>query len=227
MRWHSPRLRPAPRTAEPRAVADVVEIGFRPSVHGWHFGNDWPGGAPAGVAGFTLGRVYGGLCGGMCVMAARAWQRGTPLPPDRQVPRDGPLTTALWRAQLKSVSLPEGPLRYLRLQLPNAAAARRRSTLAVVPSVRRKLQSGEPALLGLVRALSWNPAALGKHHVVVAYRLEVRRRDPDVPADLVVLWIYDPNHPDDDRVRLEVTPDGAVDHSRSRLPVHALVPIAG
>jgi hypothetical protein len=64
---------------------------------------------------------------------------------------------------------------------------------------------------------------LSKHHVVLAYRLEIRRRDPGLPADGVVLSVYDPNHPDDDRVRLTVTADGAVDHSRSRLPVHALV----
>lgn len=207
-------------------MADVVEIGFRPSEHGWHFPNTWPRGTPAGMAGITFGRVYGGLCGGMCVLAARAWERGTPLPPDREAPGDGPLTTALWNAQLDSMDLPAGPLRYLRLQLPTASAARRRSTLrSAIPAVRRRLQSGQPALLGLVRAISWTPAALSKHHVVLAHRLHVRRADPDpgLPADLVVLSVYDPNHPDDDRVRLTVAADGAVDHSRSRLPVHALV----
>lgn len=206
--------------------ASGVAVDFRPSEHGWHFPNDWPAGAPAGVAGLTLGRVYGGLCGGMCVLAARAWQRGTPLPPDREVPPDGQLTTALWRAQLASLALPEGPVRYLRLQLPTAQAARRLSTLgSAVPAVRRELQRGHPALLGLIRAISWSPGAVSRHHVVLAYRLDVRRRDPALPADLVVLSVYDPNHPDDDRVRLTVRPDGSVDHSRSRLPVHALVPL--
>jgi hypothetical protein len=207
-------------------TATPLEVGFRPSEHGWHFANYWPGGAPAGIAGITLARVYGGLCGGMCVMARQAWERGTPLPTDRQVPRGGPLTSALWEAQLHSMDLPEGLLRYLRLQLPTAAAARRRSTLgSAVPAVRRNLRGGRPALLGLVRATSWNPAALSKHHVVLAYRLDIRRKDPDLPAQLVVIHVYDPNHPDDDRVRLEVTPDGGVDHSRSRLPVHAMVPL--
>lgn len=205
-------------------MADVVEIAFRPSEHGWHFANNWPGGAPASLAGLTLGRVYGGLCGGMCVMAGQAWKRGTALPPDREVPPDGPLTRALWEAQLESMDLPAGPLRYLQLQLPTAAAARRRSTLgSAIPAVRRRLRDGQPALLGLVRAISWNPTALGRHHVVLVHRLEVRRTDPDLPAELVGLGVYDPNHPDDDRVRLEITPDGAIDHSRSRLPVHALV----
>lgn len=205
-------------------MAGVVEVDFRPSEHGWHFANDWPGGAPAGLAGVTLGRVYGGLCGGMCVMAAQAWLRGTALPPDRAAPRDGLLTTALWQAQLASLDLPSGPLQYLRLQVPTAAAARRRSTLgSAIPSVRRQLRMGRPALLGLIRATSWNPGVLSRHHVVLAYRVEVRRSAPDLPASRVVLGVYDPNHPDDDRVRLDITPDGAVDHCRSREPVHALV----
>lgn len=205
-------------------MADKLETAFRPSAHGWHFPNTWPRGAPAGLAGVTLGRVYGGLCGGMCVTAAQAWDRGTALPPDREAPGDGPLTGALWEGQLQSLALPTGPVRYLSLQLPTAAAARRRATLgSALPAVRQQLQDGRPALVGLVRAISWNPAALAKHHVVLAYRLEVRRTDVDLPANGVVLSVYDPNHPDDDRVRLHVTPDGAIEHSRSRLPVHALV----
>lgn len=203
---------------------DAIEVGFRPRLHGWHFPNRWPGGAPAGFAGFALGRVYGGLCGGMCVTAARAWQDGASLAADRSAPADGLITTALWSAQLDSIDLPGGPLCYLRLQLPTAASARRRSTLgAAIPAVRRSLQAGRPAPLGLIRALSWSPAALGQHHVVLAYRWQVRQTGPDRPADHVQLSVYDPNYPDDDGVRLRITPEGAVGHNRSRRPVHALV----
>lgn len=201
-----------------------VEVGFRPRAHGFHFPNSWPRGAPGTLAGFTLGRVYGGLCGGMCVLAARAFEQGTGLPQDRAVPADGTLTSQLWQAQLASMDLPDGPLRYLRLQLPTAAAARRRSSLAdAIPAVRRSLQSGRPALLGLVRATSWSPAALGRHHIVLSYALRVRRLTPDLPAEGVELRVYDPNLPDDDSVVLVVAPDGSVRHTRSELPVHALV----
>jgi len=203
---------------------ESAEVSFRPRLHGWHFPNRWPSGAPAGLAGVTLGRVYGGLCGGMCVTAARAWQDGSTLAGDRSVPADGPITAALWAAQLDSMDLPGGPPRYLYLQLPVAAMARRRSTLgAAIPAVRRTLRAGRPATLGLVRALSWSPLALGQHHVVLVYRWEVRRAEPIGPADRVVLSVYDPNYPDDDGVRLRVTPDGAVGHNRSRRPVHGLV----
>lgn len=207
-------------------MSEPVAVGFRPSEHGWHFPNQWARGAPASFAGVTLGRVYGGLCGGMCVTAAKAWYADKPLPQTRSVPPDGPITAELWDAQLESMDLPAGPLRYLRLQLPLAAAARRRSTLgAAIPAVRRTLQSGRVAPVGLVRAQSWNPAAVGQHHVVLAYRVAVTRPDRALPATEVVLSVYDPNLPDDDRVRLRVRPDGAVEHTGSSKPVYALVPL--
>lgn len=175
-------------------MSGSVAVGFRPREHGWHFPNQWTRGAPASIAGVTVGRVYGGLCGGMCVTAARAWSAGKALPQTREVPPDGPITAELWAAQLVSMDLPQGPLRYLRLQLPLATAARRRSTLgAAIPAVRRRLQTGRAAPVGLVRALSWNPAAVGQHHVVLAYRLAVVLPDPVLPPTAVVLSVYDPN----------------------------------
>lgn len=208
------------------STSSVVQVAFRPSEHGWHFPNRWVRGAPASMAGLTLGRVYGGLCGGMCVSADRAWQTGRALPQLRSVPADGPITTELWSSQLESMDLPGGPLRYLRLQLPTAGAARRRSTLGqAVPAIRRCLQAGRPALVGVVRALSWNPAAVGQHHVVLAYRLRTERPTPALPATAIEVSVYDPNHPDDDDVRLRVTPDAVVAHSTSTRPVYALVPL--
>lgn len=208
-------------------MTESVAVGFRPREHGWHFPNQWTGGAPASVAGIAVGRVYGGLCGGMCVTAARAWSVAERLPQTWEVPADGPITAQLWAAQLVSMDLPLGPVRYLRLQLPPATAARRRSTLgAAIPAVRRTLRAGDPAPVGLVRALSWNPGAVGQHHVVLVYRLAVVRPDPVLPPTEVVLSVYDPNHPDDDGVRLRVTPDGAIEHTRSDKPVYALVPLS-
>lgn len=205
----------------------VLQVAFRPSRDGWHFPNTWARGAPATFAGFTVGRVYGGLCGGMCLTAARAWHAGTPLPQRRSVPPDGPITAELWAAQLASMDLPGGPLRYLRLQRPTAATARRRSTLgAAIPAVRRTLRAGRAAPLGLVRALSCNPAAVGQHHVVLVYALAVAQPVAGLPAEAIVLSVYDPNHPDDDAVRLRVTPDGVVEHTVSGRPVYALVPLS-
>jgi hypothetical protein len=185
---------------------DLV-LGFRPSRDGFRFGNSWPRGAPAKLAGMSLGRVHGGLCGGMAYAARRAWLADRPLPDDRVAPPGGPLADQLWRAQLASLDLPLGPLRYLWFQLPPGERRRRRLTLSRgLPRLRDALAAGTPALLGLVRAVSWDPRQLVKHHVVLGYGL----RETAAGAEVA---IYDPNHPADDTVRLLVTPAGTVSHT--------------
>lgn len=185
-------------------------VDFRPSRDGFRFGNSWPHGAPVRLAGLPLGRVRGGLCGGMAHAARQAWLAGTPPPDDEVAPSRGPLADRLWRAQLASLGLPLGPLRYLWFQLPGVGDRRRhRLTLARgLPGVRRSLAAGRPALVGLVRPISWDPRRVVEHHVVLAYGLTERA---DGSAEVAV---YDPNHPRDDGVRLLVAPDGSVRHSR-------------
>ncbi|MFL6130135.1 MAG: hypothetical protein ACJ73E_13865 [Mycobacteriales bacterium] len=182
-------------------------LGFRPSRDGFRFGNSWPHGAPVKLAGLPLGRVRGGLCGGMAYAAREAWLAGRPVPTDRVPPGGGPLADQLWRAQLASLDLPVGPLRYLWFQLPPGERRRRRLTLTKgLPRLGASLATGRPALLGLVRAVSWDPRLLVEHHVVLGYGL----RDTAAGAEV---HIYDPNHPGDDSVRLLVTPDGTVTHT--------------
>jgi hypothetical protein len=189
----------------------LTEVGFRPGRDGFRFGNSWPAGAPATLAGLTVARVRGGLCGGMAYEAGTAWLAGRPLPDDRSAPRDGPLADRLWRAQLRSLDLPAGPPRYLRLQLPGADAARRAATLAALPRLRTALAAGRPALLGLVRAVGRDPRLLVKHHVVLGYGLDERA---DGTAEVAV---YDPNHPGDDTVRVRVAADGTTSYTHPGL----------
>ena len=183
-------------------------VDFRPSRDGFRFANSWPRGAPVRLAGVGLGRVYGGLCGGMAYEAGRAWVSGRALPADRAAPVGGPLADRLWRAQLVSLQLPLGPLRYLLLQLPPLAAVRRRVTLTRgLPRLRIALAAGRPALLGLVRTVSWDPRRVVEHHVVLGVGLSAH---PDGTAEVAV---YDPNHPDDDTVRITVAADGSTGYS--------------
>jgi hypothetical protein len=145
----------------------------------------------------------------MAYAARRAWLAGVPLAPDPVAPAGGPLADRLWRDQLASLALPLGPLRYLWFQLP-AVGDRRRHRLTLtcgLPGVRRSLAAGRPALVGLVRAVSWDPRRVVEHHVVLGYGLRER---PDGGAEVA---IYDPNHPGDDTVRLLVAPDGTVTHT--------------
>jgi hypothetical protein len=184
-----------------------VDLGFRPSRNGFRFANSWPRGAPVRLAGLPLGRVRGGLCGGMAYAAREAWLAGRPLPADRVAPAGGPLAARLWRAQLASLGLPLGPLRYLWFQLPPGEGRRRRLTLTRgLPRLRAALAAGTPALVGLVRVVSWDPRQVVRHHVVLGYGLTETAAGAEVA-------IYDPNHPGDDTVRLLVTPAGTVTHT--------------
>jgi hypothetical protein len=185
-------------------------LDFRPSRDGFRFGNSWPKGAPVRLAGLVVGRVHGGLCGGMAWTARRAWLAGERLPTDPVAPAGGPLADLLWRAQLASLDLPLGPLRYLWFQLP-AVGDRRRRRLTLtrgLPGVRRGLAADRPPLVGLVRPVSWDPRKVVEHHVVLAYGLTERA---DGSAEVA---IYDPNHPGDDTIRLLVSADGEVRHTR-------------
>lgn len=203
-----------------------VGVDFRPSRDGWPFGNDWPDGAAVIVAGRVLGRVHGGLCGGMATTAEQAWNSGRRLPALTRPPTGGDVAAQLWWAQVRSLDLPLGPARWLALQAPPNGTARRRSTLAVaVPDVRRRLADGRPATVGLVRAVTWDPSAVTRHHVLLVYRARVLPGAPGLPAEAVELSVYDPNMAGDDGVRLRVTPDGAVTHNRSHRPVHGLMAV--
>jgi hypothetical protein len=190
-------------------------LAFRPSLHGFHFANDWPRGAPARLGPVTLFRIRGGMCGGMCVAARRSWQAGAPVPPDTAAPAAGPLADQIWHAQLASLRLPLGPLRYLWLQLPAVSAAtRRRITLGeALPALRQSIADGVPQVLGLVRTVAWSPFAASRNHQVLAYGYEVvGGQPPGQPAERVDILIYDPNLPGDDEVRLAVYPDGRMEH---------------
>lgn len=181
---------------------------FRPSEHGCRFGNGETHRVPITVGPVRLGRVTGGLCGGMVLDSLRAWRDGEP-PAGRQT-RD---LSRVFGAQLRSFQVPSAPLQYARLQRPGAAAARRRVTDATREKLARKVGSGAPVPVALVSALSRSPRDLSAHHVVLAY--DVLEHD----AAGSTFAIYDPNYPGDDGIVLRLAPDGNR-HSRGR-PVHA------
>jgi hypothetical protein len=196
----------------------LTAVDFRPSRDGFRFGNSWPRGAPVRLAGIGFGRVYGGLCGGMAYEARRAWLAGEPLPADTMAPAHGPLADRLFRAQLASLGLPAGPLRYLWFQLPLNDHGRRELTLTEgLPRVRRSLEAGVPALVGLVRVVTWDPRKVVENHVVLGYGLT---ESADGTAEISV---YDPNHPGDDTVRLRVTADGTVTYSHGTVAAFTVV----
>jgi hypothetical protein len=86
-----------------------------------------------------------------------------------------------------------------------------------LPGLRRSLAAGEPALLGLIRVVTWDLRRVVENHVVLGYSLAER---PDGGAEVAV---YDPNHPGDDTVRLRVAADGTVAYSHGSVAAFTVV----
>jgi hypothetical protein len=211
--------------------------GFLPSTAGFHFANRWPSG-PAlrfgvripGPVPFELelriGDTANGLCGGMALATIDRWLRGEPPPPDREPPAEG---SALFREivarQVGSLELGRAIVRFYRA---GAASARVRAGTAVRdawPAIRREIDAGRPASLGLIHVASADPRHLVGDHQVVAYGYEL-----DAGAGALELRIYDPNHPDDDTIRLRLALAGLrgpVDYTyiAGEAPVLGLVPL--
>lgn len=190
-------------------------LAFRPSRDGFHFANAWPA-TPAwwwgfGVVHLGLGNAANGLCGGMVFAARDRFERGEAPPSEATPPPAGtPLFREIVRRQIDSFDRAVVvPWRFWRAS--NASERwQRRATVDAWPAIRREIDAGRPAMVGLVRAPRWNPLQIGMGHQVLAYAYEA---SPGVAT----LRIYDPNHPDDDAVeiRIERGPGGEIRLSQS------------
>jgi len=185
---------------------------FSASVNGFRFANRWPHvpplrfrlGGPVPIE-LAVGDAANGLCGGMAFAALDLWFAGIPAPSQPEPPVEGtPEFQYLVRRQLDSFELGVGPARFYLLGAPWRSATSRSAEVLrrELPRIRRELEAGRPVALGLVHAVSANPATLIQDHQVVASGLEA---GPD--TDSLSLRIYDPNLPGDDSVRLIVGRD--------------------
>lgn len=183
--------------------------GFLPSRYGFHFPNRWPHG-PArvvelGPVEIPVGDVGRGLCGGMAFVARDRFDRGEAAPPDVVPPSPTePLFKEIVDRQFDSFGLLFWVPARFWLSAVGSQVDRDRTTVRDAwPAIRAGIDAGAPPMIGLVRLAGWNPLAPDFGHQVVAYRY-------DESAAGVSIWIYDPNYPGNDDVRLTVTrrPDG-------------------
>jgi hypothetical protein len=190
--------------------------GFLPSRYGFHFRNQWPS-DPArtidlGFVHIPIGDTGRGLCGGMAFAARDRFQRMENAPPDLAPPKPGePLFKEIVDRQFDSFgTLFSVPLRFWAASAGDQAGRDRETVRDAWPAIKSGIDGGAPPMVGLVRLAGWNPLALGLGHQVVAYRY-------DEAASGITIWIYDPNHPGEDDVRLTVQrhPDGTYEMGQS------------
>ena len=179
--------------------------GFLPSRHGFRFANRWPS-APArslnlGLLQIGIGDAGRGLCGGMAFAARDRFERGEEAAPDAAAPSPGtPLFREIVDRQFASFGrLFLVPLRFWLAAALGSDRSRVRGTVREAwPAIRARIDAGEPAMVGLVRAAGLNPLANGLGHQVVAYRY-------DAGPERISIGAYDPNHPGDDTVEVRIT----------------------
>jgi hypothetical protein len=185
--------------------------GFLPSTHGLRFANRFPPGptvrfGPIDPRWVGIGDASAGLCGGMAWYVRERFEAGLPIPPDTEAPANGStLFRALVRRQVQSLDWFRLPLRFYSLSALHPSGPTwwsrllgRRSIGDVVlheewPAIRKEIDGGHLAMVGLVRGESFNPFKLTLNHQVLAYGYRVA-------PERVTLRIYDPNHPDRDDV---------------------------
>jgi hypothetical protein len=183
-------------------MASARVPGFLPSRCGFRFSNCFPR-QPLlrlPLAGLGIGDASRGLCGGMVFAARELFERGSPPPDDREPPGHGsPLFGYLVRHLFQSFHLPWGPLHYYRWMTAADDKLMRHTVRHEWPRVRRALDAGRLATLGLIRVSSRNPLRMGENHQVLAYGY-----GHDEATGSLLVAIYDPNYAGRDDLTLEL-----------------------
>ena len=191
-----------------------VVLDFRPSRHGLHFRNAFEPGRALRI--IQPGATVMGLCGGMAFVVRDLFERGIDPPADRDPPKRGSRHyQALYRREVESFDWFRLPIRFwvwsaLHPEQPTwwSRLLRRRPIGELTledewPRIRAQIDAGELAMVGLVRGRGFDPRKLTLNHQVLAYGYRV---DPG----LIVLRVYDPNHPDRDDVEARIDLSGPV-----------------
>jgi hypothetical protein len=194
-------------------ATNVRVADFLPSTSGLHFTNYYPH-EPEITVQLPFGRTLGlgdaanGLCGGMVFTVCDFFTAHRPIPPDTAPPAGGsPFYQFIVKRLLESFNLPFGLNRYLELMEPAfpdvglAFGLPGRASVMVSqewPRIQQGLDAGKLVPLGLVTVKSDEPTDLCKNHQVLTYGYDLDGTD-------LTLHIYDPNWPDRDDVRLQLS----------------------
>jgi hypothetical protein len=195
----------------PPGSSSPGEAAFLPSRDGFAFTNSWPPAPaisiPTPFGPLGIGNAASGLCGGMVFAALDYWHAGQPPPAVRPGPA-APLYQFIVRRLIASWHIPAGVATYYQwMNLPDADGGITvlgrtliaqhglswRTVRQQWPQVQARIDSGQPAPLGLVTVASASPANLVHNHQVVAYGYQIAGQQ-------VTLNVYDPNSGPDDGI---------------------------
>jgi hypothetical protein len=189
---------------------------FLPSKNGYHFSNKW-GDVPyqlpplrGSLPDLKYGNAKNGLCGGMVYSVRDYFEAQKPVPPDTVPPagEQNPLFIYIVDRLFDSFDIDDVTL-YLKLMDPAypdtdenilnpvGLANGRAFVMAKIefPLIRQDILAGHTSPMGLVMIKSLWPGDIGENHQVLAYAYQARGQDID-------LWVYDPNKPDKDDVKI-------------------------
>lgn len=184
-----------------------VRVGqFRPSVHGFKFANSFQSmphiSIPFPTGPLDIGDAANGMCGGMVYAVRDYFEAGLPIPTQNTAPgSNSPLYIYLTVRLYDSFDIPVGPARYWGLMSPLTfdfgEGGRGWITARIEwPLIKADLDAGKLSPMGLIRTISVNPLDMGTNHQVLAYGYTAQGSN-------VRIYVYDPNHPEDDNVTLE------------------------
>jgi hypothetical protein len=194
-------------------VSENVVPGFLPSRSALHFPNRYAPGptihlGPIDTRWFGgVGDAAAGLCGGMCFTVRDLFEAGVAVPPEIEPPPNGSLRfDSIVRRQVQSLDWLRVPVRFWMKSALGASFGgdRARATYEDEwPKIRREIDEGRLATLGLIRLAGVNPFKLTGNHQVIGYGYAEDGRG-------VTLRLYDPNWPDRDDITATLHLDPAL-----------------
>ncbi len=136
----------------------------------------------------NINEITFGLCGGMC-FAALDYFHANRLPPLFQTPQeiDPKFFGFLCDRQLDSLKV-FTVLKFMEWMVIDEKQIVTRVKRYEIPKLRRLLQKGEPAVLGLVRVRGVQSPTQNHQVLAISYEL-------DPALEQLSIFLYDPNHP--------------------------------
>jgi hypothetical protein len=181
---------------------------FLPSTSGFSFGNSFPPQPdkliPTPFGDIAIGNASNGLCGGMAFAVRDYFEAGIVQPSGSQPALGHPLYDFIVDRLFTSFDLPFGVGKYYDWMCTAdhdtwfKTGVGRRTIVDEWPQIKADIDANRLSCLGLVTVFSLNPGDLGKNHQVLAHGYELDNNGG------LQLFIYDPNSPLDDGVRISL-----------------------